>query len=110
MSFFNSFYSLLQQTKGWDYLGLGGYHRSYQKIYQVTTRGLVLPHYISFADPIMSKYADENIEIIMRDLEIETWGTNQTTEAKTNRKKIHIESKESKNIAIPQNWLQQLAR
>lgn len=69
----SGFYSLIQKTKGWDYMGLGGYHRSYKKIYQVMPLGLVLPHYIQFPDPFSILFAEEDLEIIMRDLEIEQW-------------------------------------
>lgn len=70
-------YSLLQKTKGWDYVGLGGYHRHFNKIYQATPLGLVLPHHTTFIDPILPYFSDNNLDMIMRDLEIATWGNNQ---------------------------------
>ena len=69
----SGFYSLIKQTKGWDYLGLGGYHRSFNKIYQATPLGLVLPHYVEFIDPFSMLFSDVNLEVIMRDLEVKQW-------------------------------------
>ncbi|MDJ0799788.1 MAG: MBL fold metallo-hydrolase [Calothrix sp. MO_167.B12] len=108
----SSFYSLLQQTKGWDYVGLGGYHRSFNKIYQVTPFGLLLPHYIAFADPLMSNYADDELEIIMRDVEIKTWGENHrelspSNSSQNQKNKIEVASKDSERLFTASSWLEQ---
>jgi UDP-MurNAc hydroxylase len=73
----SSLYGLLNKIKGWNYVGVGGYHRYFNKIYHVTPLGLVLPQYISFTDPLAMYFADDNVDLIMRDLEIAKWGQKQ---------------------------------
>ncbi len=71
----SALYGLLQKRNGWDYVDLGGYYRNFDKIYRVTPYGLFQPHayQIPISDPLMHRYANEEIESVMRDVEIETW-------------------------------------
>lgn len=73
----SSLYGLLHKIKGWNYVDVGGYHRHFNKIYQTTPLGLVLPQYIDFQDPLAMYFADDNVDLIIRDLEIAQWGENQ---------------------------------
>jgi hypothetical protein len=66
-------YGILQNDNGWDYVGLGGYHRSFNKIYQVNRYGINVPHYTQFFDPLLAKYCSDDLEITMRDREVEQW-------------------------------------
>ena len=102
----SGFYSLIQKTKGWDYLGLGGYHRSYNKIYQVTPLGLVLPHYIQFADPFTMLFAEEDLEIIMRDVEIQKWKDHHPNYASNSQpKNVQVASLDSDFTFNSSDWL-----
>ncbi len=102
----SGFYSLIQKTKGWDYLGLGGYHRSYNKIYQVTPLGLVLPHYIEFVDPFTMLFAEEDLEIIMRDVEIKQWkDCHSNYSSNSQAKNIKVASLDSDFTFNASDWL-----
>ena len=103
----SGFYSLIHRIKGWDYVGLGGYYRHFKKIYEVTPLGLVLPHYIDFAEPLMSYFAEHNLEVIMRDMEIERWKDNHPDYSESNEaNKIQIESSDSDLFFKARSWNQ----
>lgn len=102
----SGFYSLIQKIKGWDYMGLGGYHRGYNKIYQVMPLGLVLPHYIQFPDPFSILFSEEDLEIIMRDREIEQWKDCHPNYASNSQtKKVKLASVNSDLIFNASDWL-----
>lgn len=71
----SALYGLLKQQNGWDYVDLGGYYRNFNKVYRVTPYGLFQPHtyQIPITDPLIHLYANEEIENMMRDVEIEMW-------------------------------------
>ncbi len=80
----SSFYSLLQQTKGWDYVYLGGYTRSFQKIYAVTPLGVVRPEAIKIEEPIQLKIpGNQSLERIL-EREIAIWGQSPVDSSKSN--------------------------
>jgi UDP-MurNAc hydroxylase len=80
----SGFFGLLQGYKGWDYVNLGGYYRSYQKVYRATPYGIVRavdnPE-TSVPDPLMLKFPYQKIYQQTRNYEIARWSnTNTETE------------------------------
>lgn len=93
----SGFYSLIHKFKGADYVTLGGYYRFFKKIYHATPRGLVLPHYVDFKDPLMCYcfFTGQDLEETIRDLEIEMWKDkhpdySESQQQVKNNHKVHI--------------------
>ena len=47
----SGFYSALQNRRGWDYLWCSGEYRTFQKVYQITDHGILVPE----ADEVMAE-------------------------------------------------------
>lgn len=70
----SSFYSLLKEVKGWEYISLGGYHRRFQKIYIVTNHGIIQPKESEIKDPLDLRFPHNKMLEVIRRKEIEKWG------------------------------------
>jgi UDP-MurNAc hydroxylase len=71
----SALFGLIRQLKGWDYALLGGYYRTYQKIYQVTPHGLVRPQHCVFSDPLRQRFNyDKQLESVVSN-EILRWSS-----------------------------------
>ncbi|NEQ68257.1 MAG: MBL fold metallo-hydrolase [Symploca sp. SIO2D2] len=93
----SALYGLLHNKKGVDYAGLGGYYRSFDKIYLVTPHGLIPPYdyYIPFVDPLASRYANEENEILVRDFEIQNWQVRQPISKDNDDKRRKVKFEEN---------------
>jgi UDP-MurNAc hydroxylase len=69
----SSFYSLIKKVKGWQYIAMGGYHRSFQKVYTATPYGLVQPTSNRIADPLLLRFPDKDIFESIQYQEVEKW-------------------------------------
>lgn len=80
----SAFFGLLKGYKGWDYVNLGGYFRSYQKVYRATPHGIVRavdnPE-IHIDDLLSIKFPYEQVYQQTRNYEISRWSnTNSQAE------------------------------
>jgi UDP-MurNAc hydroxylase len=67
------FYSILNRTKGWDYVSSGGYYGSFQKIYSVTPYGIIKPTSDEIVDPLYLRFPYTQIFESIRHQEVERW-------------------------------------
>ena len=83
----SSFYSLLNKIKGWDYILSGGFYGSYNRIYSVTTHGIITPKNYEIIDPLYIKFPYREVFENIRHQEVEKWkqvNHNGITPAKSN--------------------------
>ena len=74
----SSLYGILKGFNGSDYPFLGGYYRSYSKIYSVVKNlGLIFPENIEITEPLIMKIPDNSLDKVL-DKEIEKWGSDET--------------------------------
>ncbi len=69
----SSFYGLIKGIKGWDYAYLGGYYRSFKKVYVPTTHGIAKPDQAQIEDPLFLKFSYQDSFEKVRYYEIEKW-------------------------------------
>ena len=75
----SSFYGLIKRMKSWDYAHIGGYYRSFNKIYLATNYGIIKPEKPSnMQDPIEFMFPYDELFNQVRQQETEMW--NQQTE------------------------------
>lgn len=72
----SSFYGILKRCKGWDYGTLGGYYRSFQKLYISTPHGIIKPDGTQIRDPLHFRFPYNEILEAFVQREIEKWGKN----------------------------------
>jgi UDP-MurNAc hydroxylase len=72
----SSLYSLIKKTKGWQYIAMGGYHRTFQKIYMATPHGIVKPVNSKMEDPISLLFPNKDIFEDVQYQEAEKWFLN----------------------------------
>lgn len=70
----SSFYGLLKRVKGWDSAHMGGYYRSFNKIYIATPHGIIKPAESKIEDPLDLRFPYKDIFETIRQREIEEWG------------------------------------
>jgi UDP-MurNAc hydroxylase len=73
----SSFYSIMQGTKGWDYADMGGFCRTFHKIYQATPYGIVRFNQgsdVQFQEPLKIKFPYKKVYEKVRNYEIKRWG------------------------------------
>ena len=85
-NFFNtitasSLYGLIEGTKGWDYAYLGGYYRSFKKIYMPTTHGIIKPEEEQIEEPLRLKFSYQDIFEKIRLYEVEKWSSTSRARA-----------------------------
>lgn len=69
----SSLYGILKRVKGWDYATLGGYYRSFKKLYRATSHGILKPDESKILDPLIARFPyKELLEIILQQ-EVEKW-------------------------------------
>lgn len=71
----SSLHGLVNRTRGWDYAYLGGYYRSFEKIYSVSPCGLIRRGEGSLSDPLALMYPYNDILTSILDREVEKWAT-----------------------------------
>jgi hypothetical protein len=69
----SSFYGILKKLKGWDYALLGGYYRTFQKLYLATAQGINKPDNAKISDPLLLIFSYEEILETILNREIEKW-------------------------------------
>ncbi|GEM_PF-236378 len=69
----SSLYGFIKGIKGWDYAHMGGYYRSFKKIYVPTTHGIVKPHKAQIEEPLDLRFPYKDIFEKVRHHEIEKW-------------------------------------
>ncbi|WP_019503699.1 MBL fold metallo-hydrolase [Pleurocapsa sp. PCC 7319] len=74
----SSLYGIMQGTKGWDYAYLGGFYRSFHKLYQATPYGIVKSinesSNFSFPQPLYAKFPYDRVYERVRNYETKKWG------------------------------------
>lgn len=69
----SSLYGILKKLKGWDYALLGGYYRTFQKLYLATAQGINKPDNAKIVEPLLLIFStEETLESILN-IEIEKW-------------------------------------
>ncbi|MCF2147143.1 MBL fold metallo-hydrolase [Desmonostoc muscorum LEGE 12446] len=69
----SSFYGLLKQIKGWDYVYISGYYRRFKKIYLATNHGIIKPNEGEIEDPLIFRFPYKEIFDVIRHKEVEKW-------------------------------------
>ncbi len=69
----SSLYGILKKIKGWDYALLGGYYRTFQKLYLATAQGINKPDNAKIPDPLLLIFSYEEILETILNREIEKW-------------------------------------
>ncbi|MGL6338909.1 MAG: MBL fold metallo-hydrolase [Waterburya sp.] len=80
----SSFYGILQGTKGWDYADMGGFCRTFHKIYQATPYGIVRFNQgsdVQFQEPLKIKFPYKEVYEKVRNYEIKKWGQGNDSQA-----------------------------
>lgn len=91
----SSFYGILKKLKGWDYALLGGYYRTFKKLYLATEQGINQPDNAKIVEPLLLIFSDEVILENILNIEIEKWGklnvnTSEKSEIKTSMNSLEI--------------------
>ena len=60
-------------TRGWDYALLGGYCRTFQKLYSITTAGMLVPNPFETPDPLRLLYPYQDVFMKVLDGELQRW-------------------------------------
>ena len=70
----SSFYGFIKRIKSWDYVHIGGYYRSFEKIYLATMHGIIKPEKPgNMQDPIELMFPYNELFQQVRQQEIEMW-------------------------------------
>jgi hypothetical protein len=104
----SSFYGILKKIKGWDYALLGGYYRTFQKLYLATEQGINKLDKAKIIDPLLLIFPDEQILENILNIEIEKWGKLNVKASESNERKtspIKIESPLTKQLNALNIWI-----
>ncbi|MGK7951689.1 MAG: MBL fold metallo-hydrolase [Xenococcaceae cyanobacterium] len=71
----SSLYGFIKGIKGWDHAHMGGYYRSFKKIYVPTTHGIVQPYKTQIKEPLDLRFPYQDIFEKVRHHEIEKWSS-----------------------------------
>ena len=71
----SSLYGFIKGIKGWDYAHMGGYYRSFKKIYVPTTHGIAKPNEVQIEDPLDLRFPYKDIFEKVRHHEVEKWSS-----------------------------------
>ena len=69
----SSFYSILKGIKGWDCPVMGGYYRSFKKIYVPTKYGIIKPTNEQIEEPLFFRFPYKDAFYKARQAELEKW-------------------------------------
>ncbi|MGB5631319.1 MAG: MBL fold metallo-hydrolase [Waterburya sp.] len=83
----SSLYGFIKGIQGWDYAHLGGYYRSFKKIYVPTTHGIAQPHKTQIKEPLDLRFPYKDIFEKARHHEIEQWGLENSDNSTSNQSK-----------------------
>lgn len=83
----SSLYGFIEGIKGWDYAHMGGYYRSFKKIYVPTTHGIAQPHKTQIKEPLDFRFPYQDIYEKVRHHEIEQWGKENNYECISSQSK-----------------------
>ncbi|NEO79039.1 MBL fold metallo-hydrolase [Moorena sp. SIO4G3] len=117
----SNFYGLIKGIRSWDAANIGGYYRSFQKLYIPTPYGIIKPiegKNISLEDPIELRFPYEDIFEKVRQHEVQKWkysDVNPEISRETQTKMLRIGNtlvrllQENKDKTVEENKYLQIA-
>lgn len=73
----SSLYGLVKNTRGWDYAHLGGNCRTFKKVYQANSYGIIKPEKVQLIDPLSLKFSAHESFEKTRNHEVEVYKENK---------------------------------
>ncbi|MGK7879836.1 MAG: MBL fold metallo-hydrolase [Crocosphaera sp.] len=83
----SSLYGFIKGIKGWDYAHMGGYYRSFKKIYVPTTHGIIKPHEEQIEDPLDLRFPYKDVFEKVCYHQVEKWVSTASYHAIPNQSK-----------------------
>jgi len=104
----SSLYGILKKLKGWDYALLGGYYRTFQKLYLATAQGIKKSDRAKIVEPLLLIFSAEEIFEIILNKEIEKWGNPHVNASEPKERKkspIRLDINLAKSLNALNIWM-----